>query len=98
MNKTATPRTKDQGLAPTPSMVTVGPGLDRLLDCNTRKPNDSISLALNGHSKALRFWIYGRIEYRDGFCRRKPYLTTFCFYWKPLHSKFHMSGPYNNCT
>ncbi|HEX7408696.1 MAG TPA: hypothetical protein VF515_13730, partial [Candidatus Binatia bacterium] len=37
MNKTATPRTKDQGLAPTPSMVTVGLYLRQERDAHLRK-------------------------------------------------------------
>jgi len=55
----------------------VGPGLDRLIRCKTRKGDSTAALAINGHEKAQRLWLYGRIEYRDSFNLREPSSPNF---------------------
>jgi len=63
-----------------------------------RKEVARVAAVLNGGIDQPRFWLYGFIEYRDGFKKEPAYGTTFSFYWQPVDRCFVMSGPYNHCT
>lgn len=92
-------------------VATLGPDLIQTVPLPMIDEPQVVNEAWMGNGQ---FWVYGIIEYRDGFCRWKPYRTKFCFRLHvspalrgmPIPDRLSLTsgrlfiqyGPHNDCT